>query len=319
MRNINVKECAALLKEFDNYLILSHRNPDGDTLGSAFALKRALDLMGKKSMVRCNDEMPLKYSYLWQGVDNSEIEFDKIIAVDVADKKLLGEEFEAEYGDNVFLCLDHHMTNKEYSQNLLLEDRAAAAVVIYEVICELGVTVTPEIASCVYTGLATDTGCFMYSNTTPTVHRIAAEVMEKGADYALINRLMFETRTLSYIKLEQMAVASIESHFDGKCAIMTITQEMFRISGSNESECDGIASIPRKIEGVKVGVTIREQKNGKYKVSLRTVEPYDAAKICSNFGGGGHNAAAGCEFDCSLDEVKIQLLSKIADCIEYKS
>ena len=100
---------------------------------------------------------------------------------------------------------------------------------------------------------------------------------------------------------------------------MTITQEMFRISGSNESECDGIASIPRKIEGVKGGVTIREQKNGKYKVSLRTVEPYDAAKICSNFGGGGHNAAAGCEFDCSLDEVKIQLLSKIADCIEYKS
>lgn len=311
MNKIGVKECATLLKKCDNYLILSHRNPDGDTLGSAFALKRALDLMGKKSMVRCNDEMPSKYSYLWCGLDNSEIKFDKIIAVDVADKKLLGEEFEAKYGDNVFLCIDHHMTNREYAQNLLLEDRAAAAVVIYEVICQSGVEITPEIASCVYTGLATDTGCFMYSNTTPTVHRIAAEVMEKGADYALINRLMFETRTLSYIRLEQMAVASIESHFDGKCAVMSITQEMFKASGSNESECDGIASIPRKIEGVKVGVTIREQTNGKYKVSLRTVEPYDAAKICSNFGGGGHHAAAGCEFDCPLDEVKEKLLEII--------
>ncbi len=311
MKKIDIKECVSLLRDNDNFLILSHRSPDGDTLGSAFALKRALDLMGKKSMVRCQDSIHPKFSYLWENLDNSDIEYDKIIAVDVADKKLLGEEFDSLYGDRVFLNIDHHMSNREYAENLLLEDRAAAAVVIYEVICELGVDITPEIASCIYTGLATDTGCFMFSNTTPTVHRIAAEVMEKGADYTLINRLMFETRTMSYIKLEQMAVASIESHFDGKCAIMTITQEMFKVSGSNESECDGIASIPRKIEGVKVGVTLREKSNGGYKVSLRTVEPYDAAKICGKLGGGGHNRAAGCDFDCSLDEAKSTLLEII--------
>ncbi len=311
MKKIDIKDCVSLLRDNDNFLILSHRSPDGDTLGSAFALKRALDLMGKKSMVRCQDDTHPKFSYLWENLDNSDIEFDKIIAVDVADRKLLGEEFDVLYGDKVFLNIDHHMSNREYAENLLLEDRAAATVVIYEVICELGVEVTPEIANCIYTGLATDTGCFMFSNTTPTVHRIAAEVMEKGADYTLINRLMFETKTMSYIKLEQMAVASIESHFDGKCAIMTITREMFRESGSNESECDGIASIPRKIEGVKVGVTIREKSNGGYKVSLRTVEPYDAAKICGKLGGGGHNRAAGCDFDCSLDEAKSTLLEII--------
>lgn len=311
MKKIDIKECVSLLRNNDNFLILSHRSPDGDTLGSAFALKRALDLMGKKSMVRCQDDIHPKFSYLWENLDNSDIEFDKIIAVDVADRKLLGEEFDVLYGDKVFLNIDHHMSNREYAENLLLKDRAAAAVVIYEVICELGVEVTPEIANCIYTGLATDTGCFMFSNTTPTVHRIAAEVMEKGADYTLINRLMFETKTMSYIKLEQMAVASIESHFDGKCAIMTITREMFRESGSSESECDGIASIPRKIEGVKVGVTIREKSNGGYKVSLRTVEPYDAAKICGKLGGGGHNRAAGCDFDCSLDEAKSTLLEII--------
>lgn len=316
MNRIDVKKCASLLKEYDNYLILSHRNPDGDTLGSAFALKRTLDLMGKKSFVKCVDPMHHKYSYLWEGIDNEEFDYDKIIAVDVADTKLLGESFESLYGDNIFLCIDHHMTNKEYAQHLLLEDRAAAAVVIYEVIFELGVEMTPEIASCVYTGLATDTGCFMFSNTTPTVHRIAADVMEKGADYVNINRLMFETKSLSYLKLEQMAVSSIESHFDGKCAIMTITRKMFEESGSSSTECDGIAALPRKIEGVKIGVTIRERHDGSYKVSMRTVEPFDAAKICGQFGGGGHHAAAGCEFECPLEEVKVQLLEKISNCFK---
>lgn len=311
MKRIDVKECSSLLKEFDNYLILTHRNPDGDTLGSAFALKRALDSMGKKSHVRCIDPIHPKYSYLWDGIDNTETEYDKIIAVDIADKKLLGEAFEEKYGDNVWLCIDHHMSNREYAENLLLEDKAAAAAIIYEVICELSVVITPEIANCVYTGLATDTGCFMFSNTTPIVHRIAADVMEKGADYVKINRLMFETKTLSYLKLEQMAVSSIESYFDGKCAIMTVTRKMFEESGASSSECDGIAALPRKIEGVKIGITIRERHNGSYKVSMRTVEPYDAAKICGKLGGGGHSAAAGCEFECSLSEVKSTLLDII--------
>ena len=316
MNRLDVKECVSLLKEYDNYLILTHRNPDGDTLGSAFALHRALSKLNKKSMVRCGDPIHPKYSYLWDGIGNDEIKFDKIIAVDVADKKLLGEDFEAKYGDNVFLCIDHHLSNREYAENLLLEDRAAAAVIIYEIVCELGIEFTPEIANCIYTGLATDTGCFLFSNTTPTVHRIAADVMEKGADYTFINRLMFETKTLSYLRLEQMAVSSIESHFDGKCAIMMVTRKMIEESGSSASDCDGIAAIPRKIEGVKIAVTIRERHDGSYKVSLRTVEPYDAAKICASFGGGGHHAAAGCDFNCSIDEVKNALLKVIKEELE---
>ena len=267
-------------------------------------------------MVRCGDPIHQKYSYLWDGIDNEDIEFDKIIAVDVADKKLLGESFEEMYGDNVFLCIDHHLSNREYAENLLLEDRAAAAVIIYEIVREMGIEFTPEIANCIYTGLATDTGCFLFSNTTPTVHRIAADVMEKGADYTFINRLMFETKTLSYLRLEQMAVSSIESHFDGKCAIMMVTRKMIEESGSSASDCDGIAAIPRKIEGVKVAVTIRERHDGSYKVSLRTVEPFDAAKICANFGGGGHHAAAGCDFNCSIDEVKNSLLKVIKEELE---
>lgn len=311
MTKIDLKKCSELLKSNNNYLILTHRHPDGDTLGSAFALSRGLSALGKKSMVRCIDEIPQKYSFLWDGVDNSDIEYDKIIAVDIADKKLLGEAFEKEYGDNVFICIDHHLSNRYYAENFLIEDKAATAEIIYELICEMGVEIDPGIASCIYVGLATDTGCFTFSNTAPSTHRIAAEMMEKGADFALINRLMFETKTFSYLKLEQMALSTIELHFGGKCAVMTITQEMFNESGSNDGECDGIASLPRKIEGVVIGVTIRERNDETYKVSVRSIEPYDAAKICANFGGGGHNRAAGCEFVCSLDEVKKTLLEKI--------
>lgn len=311
MTRIDCKRCAELLSESDNYLILTHRNPDGDTLGSAFALHRALAAAGKKSTVRCIDEIHPKYEYLWEGAACGDIEFEKIIAVDIADRKLLGEEFDKMYGDNVFICIDHHMSNREYAENLLLEDCAATAEIIYGVITSMGVEVDSGIASCIYTGLATDTGCFMFSNTTPSTHRIAAEMMEKGADYITINRIMFETKTMSYLRLEQMAVSSTEIHFGGKCAVMTITQEMFRNSGSNESECDGIASIPRKIEGVMIGATLRERNDGSYKVSLRTVEPYDAAKICARLGGGGHSRAAGCEFNCSLDNAKAILLETI--------
>lgn len=311
MKRIDLKECAALLRNYDSYLILTHRNPDGDTLGSAFAIHRAFCKMGKRSMVRCIDKIPEKYSFVWDGTQNGDIKYEKIIAVDIADRKLLGEEFDAKYGDNVFLCIDHHMSHRDFAEHIFLQDKAATAEIIYAVIKELGVPFDKGISNCIYAGLATDTGCFTFSNTEPSTHRIAAEMMENGADFALINRLMFETKTMTYLTLEQMALATIETHFNGLCAVMTITQDMFRKSGSNEGECDGIASLPRKIEGVMLGVTIRERADGTYKVSIRTVEPYDAAKICGKLGGGGHARAAGCDLECTLCEVKNTILKTI--------
>lgn len=311
MTKIDYRECAKLLKENDNYLILTHRNPDGDTLGSGFALHRILREMGKRSFVRCPDTIHQKYSYLWNGIDNEVFDFDKIIAVDVADTLLLGDEFNKKYGDRIFLCIDHHLSNREYAQYLLLEELAATAELIYLIAKELSVPVTKGIADCIYTGLSTDTGCFMFSNTSPLTHRIGAEMMEAGADYVLINRAMFETKSFSYLRLEQMAISNMEMYFDGRCALMVLTQNMFKESGSNESECDGIAGLPRKIEGVDIGVTIRERTDGSYKVSLRTNEPVDASAICMKLGGGGHKRAAGCEFNASLSQVKEKILNAI--------
>lgn len=310
---VTLKDCAEIIRKYRSFLILTHQSPDGDTLGSAFALKRALRKIGKPSKVICNDEIPQKYSFLWDGIDNSDIDFEAVIAVDIADRKLLGEKIDGEYGDKIVLAVDHHLSHRDFAENTFMCDRAANAENIYDLLNELGIEIDSGIATCIYCGMATDTGCFLFTNTTPETHKIAAELMEKGADFATVNRKMFETKTVSYLKLEQMALSTIEMHFGGKCAVMKITQDMFRKSKSNDGECDGIASLPRKIEGVLIGVTVKEKENGHYKVSVRTVEPYDAAKICACFGGGGHNRAAGCEFTCSLEETTDALLKVIGE------
>lgn len=313
---VTLKECAEIIGKYNSFLILTHSSPDGDTLGSAFALKRALLKIGKQSQVVCNDEIPQKYSFLWDGITNESVDFEAVIAVDVADRKLLGEKIDSEYGDKIVLSIDHHLSHRDYAENTFLCDKASNAENIYSLINEMQIPIDENVATCIYCGMATDTGCFLFTNTTAETHKTAALLMEKGADFALVNRKMFETKTMSYLKLEQMALSTVELHFGGKCALMQITQEMFKESHSNDGECDGIASLPRKIEGVMIGITIREKENGNYKVSIRTVEPYDAAKLCAHFGGGGHNRAAGCEFECSLEETKSALLKLIGEKIE---
>lgn len=317
MKKIDIKNTANLLKDADNILILSHRNPDGDTLGSAFALLRALKKMSKNAFVDCTDDIHDKYSFMWNEIDNTRIENpDFIVCVDVADIKLLGNKFMEKYEGKIDLCIDHHMSNTEYAENICLVDCAATCEIVFNIIKELPCDMDKPIADCIYTGLSTDTGCFRYSNVTPASHIIAAQLLELGSDFDTINRVMFETKTRTYLKLEELVLKSIEMYFDGKCAVITITQEMFRKSGSNESECDGIASLPRKIEGVLVGISIRERADGSFKISLRTYAPINAAKLCGKLGGGGHARAAGCEFLEDFESSKQKLLDMVKEELE---
>lgn len=311
MREWNAAQAAASLKEQNNILIVTHRNPDGDTLGCAFALLRGLLSLGKTARVACSDAIPQKYAYMWTGISQADFAPDYVVAVDIADEKLLGEPLYSAFGDKVDLCIDHHLSNTRYAGALYLRECAATCELIYEVLVALGVVMTREIADCLYTGLSTDTGCFRYSNVTPDTLKLAAKMLEAGADAAEINRVMFETKTRTYLKLEELVLKTLEMFFDGRCAVVTITQEMFRISGSDESECDGIASLPRKIEGVVVGVTLREREGGTFKVSLRTYAPVDAAKVCGKMGGGGHARAAGCELQADNLEAEKQKLLEI--------
>lgn len=314
---IDLIAAVEFLKNNDDFLILTHAHPDGDTLGCGLALCEALTLLGKKAVVRCGDSVPLKYAYMGS-VCTEDVECENIIAVDVADAKLLGKAFEERFGGKVKLCIDHHGSNRLYAEKTLLDPTAAAACeIILEVICALGVEVTKTIADCIFTGLSTDTGCFRYSNVTPRTLRMAADMIEKGAEHSRINTIMFETKTRTYVALERLALESMKMYLDGRCAFITITQDMFNTSGSDESEVDAIAAIPRQIEGVQVGVTMREKPDGTFKVSMRSHEGVDVSAICAMMGGGGHPRAAGCTVDGNAETARELVVSHITEYLKF--
>lgn len=307
---IDKKECIRLLEAHDEFLILSHEHPDGDTLGCAFALCEILRNMGKKRAFACCDEISGDFYYLTEKFQADEVENPFIVAVDVADEKLLGSLREV-YGGKIDLCIDHHLSNTYYAKNVFVEDRASACEIIYELACEMDAELNEYIRESLYTGISTDTGCFRYQNTTPQTFRIAAVLTELGVDTKKINKLMFETKTKSSLALELLARNTLEYHFDGKCAIITVTQKMYEESGSGEHECYSITALPRQIEGVLVGAVIKEKKDGTFGISVRTEGEIDASEICKALSGGGHKGAAGATFSCSYEEGKKQLLEAI--------
>ena len=309
---IDVKACAVLLKEHDNILILTHAQPDGDTLGSGFALLRALLKLGKTARVINDDEIPAKYSYLYEDLHCKPFQEEYIVAVDVATENLLGN-LQNKYSGRVDLCIDHHLTNTEYAGSLLLRDAPAACEIIYDVINELGVPIDEKIANCLYTGISTDTGCFRYASTTAHSYRIAAKLIDAGANNGLINRKMFETKSKTYVNLERLALNGLQLFCQDRVAVITVTQEMYAKTGSNEQETEALAPLTRQIEGVEIGITIREKKDKTCKASLRTYESVNAADLAKYFGGGGHAQAAACRFDCSVEEAKKRIIAKCAE------
>lgn len=304
---IDVKECAALLKEHNNILILTHAHPDGDTLGSGYALCRALYKLGKICCVVNADEIPKKFGYMYEDIAPLEFKPDYVVAVDVATDNLLGE-LQGKY--HIDLCIDHHSTNTEYADNLLLEDVPAACQTMFEVVKELGVEIDSALADCLYTGLTTDTGCFKYGSTTADTYRAAAELIDLGADNGRINRVMFETKTKTYARLERAALDSMRFYEKDKICIITITQQMYKDTGSTEQDTEAIAPLTRQIEGVEIGITVKEKADGTCKASIRTFESVNAAALANAFGGGGHAQAAACRLDCNVEEAVKQLVEK---------
>ena len=293
---INTKAAAEFLRENDDFLILMHASPDGDTLGCGTALCGALQRLGKRAKAVCPDEIPHKFDYLFNAFEKQDFEPKTVVCVDIADTKLLGDM--KEIGDKAELCVDHHISNIEYAKRTVLDPGSAAACeIIYEIIKALGVPFDKALASSIYTGTATDTGCFKFSNTTPRTHRIAAEMIECGADFAEINYIMFDMKSPGRIKLEQEALKTIRYFADGHVAVIYAPLAMIEsIVGIDSDDIGALANIPRQILGVDVGICVKEKKRGVYKASLRTSERIDCSKIAKKFGGGGHERASGCSF-----------------------
>lgn len=291
--DISVKQTAEELLGAQDIILLAHKSPDGDTLGSCFALYWALRGMGRRARVVCSDPLPLKYAYFTQTPAAEEFEGQYICSVDVADEQLLGHG-SARFAGKISLCIDHHASNTGYARLRCLDPGCAAtAQLVYSILLEMKATITPIIADCLFTGITTDTGCFRYSNVTPETHEIAARLMSLGADAAEINRVMFEQKTKGRMAVERIVMGSLDYDFDGKCAIVCISRDILNRTGACDEELEGVSAIPRRIEGVQVGVTFNERDNG-YKLSVRTSSDIDASEVCKMLGGGGHKRAAGC-------------------------
>lgn len=306
----SLNEIACFLMGRDNFVILTHQYPDGDTLGSAFALCRALRKLGKKARVIVNGVLADKFAFMCDDLEEQCFDYETVIAVDIASVTLLGDLSE-EFAGRVDAAIDHHAMNSPFAKYTYENPRAAAnAENIFELIKLIGVEVDKKTADCIYTGLCTDTGCFKFSNVTPQTMRMAAELMELGCDSALINRVMFDTKSMARIRIESAALNTLAMYCDNKISVIYTSLQMEKDAGVSESDTDGIAALPRQIEGVIIGITIKEKQVGKYKISVRTTDGCDAARICRAFGGGGHHAAAGCAIDGTLEEVREKLVTE---------
>lgn len=309
---IGYKEAAEFLKNCDNVYILTHQSPDGDCIGTGFALHDILGKMGKRSAVLCSDTFPKKFSYITDTDNVPDFEPDTVIAVDVADIKLLGR-YEEIYGGKIDLCIDHHISNTGYAAKTLLgTESAAACEVLYRLICTMEEELSDYAAACIYTGLATDTGCFKYENTSAETHEIVSELMRSHKlNYARINREMFDIKTKGMLKMESAVIDVMEYYLDNRLTMVCITKEMLGRLGVDFNELDGCASLPLKVEGVEVGITIKEKADGEYKISMRSTGDINVSAVCQTLGGGGHEKAAGCALTGNLEDVKKILVEAV--------
>ena len=312
-QNVDRETVVSRLLAADDILILCHKNPDGDTIGSGTALCLALQQLGKNAAVLCSDPIPAMYDYMPITVFDGSFRPAFVVAVDVAGIQLFGERNNIqEYAEHVNLCIDHHAGNNGYADFTLLDAGAAAAAeLLYQVIVEMGVTITPHIADCLYTGIATDTGCFKFSSTTANTHKVAAKLIEAGCHVEELNTLLFDTKPRARMEAERIARNHLEYYLDGRCALIYLTRDEIEQSRVDPADLEELTSLPISIEGVKVGLTLRQQPGGSYRISVRTAKGVDACAIARRLGGGGHTRAAGCELLGNLDNAKSAILAEV--------
>lgn len=309
MKTITLESVAELLLQNDNYIVLMHKSPDGDAVGSAYGLCTALRNIGKKANPLCGDEIPSCYSYITENFEYEEFEEKFIISVDLASTALLSGKAK-DYSESVDLCIDHHFSNTGYAKEGYVNgESSSCAEIIKELLDILSPDISKDTANALFTGICTDTGCFKYSSVSPKTHRIAAELMEKGAESAAICKLMFDTKSREKLELEKMVLETLEYFEDGKIAMIQITDDIMKKSGADPGDTESIASIPCQISGVKIGVTMKEKENGEYRFSVRTTGDNDACEICKTFGGGGHKAAAGCSIFKEREAAKEDMIA----------
>lgn len=306
-----------LLRIHDNVLILSHLNPDGDSVGSVLALGRALEKQGKKVTLTTIDPVPLKYRFLpgadavktWQ--EAGEGDYQLFVALDSSDLARLEPLDKELLVKERLVNIDHHVSNHNYGRYNYVDVRAGSTgEIILQILDALGQEIDREMALCLYVALCTDTGCFRFSNTTPQTHRMTARLLEVGIDPAAIYQEIYENTTKEGIILLREALNTLEFYAGDKVAYITITRETMDKTGAREEDTEGIINYTRSIQGVEIGILFREMEQDKTRVGFRSRQ-VDIARLAVIYGGGGHPLAAGCQLSKPLPEARDEILGRV--------
>ncbi len=291
---LTTKEAADFLRAHDHYLILTHKQPDGDTLGCAAAMCRMLRGIGKTAALLENADVTALYAPYVEGLwAPADYAYDTVVSVDLAALGLFPANAEP-LRERVDLAIDHHPSYEGFGKlSCVQPERAACGEILCEIAVELG-QLTAEVALPLYVAVSTDTGCFVYSNVTGNTHRVAATLMDTGIDYRAVNKRLFRTKTKKRLALEGRLMSQMEFFDEGRIVVVQVPQSLRRELALNEDDMDDLASLGGLVEGTDCSITMKEKEDGAWKVSLRTGPRVNATRVCARFGGGGHRAASGC-------------------------
>ena len=309
---LTVSQTAALLRTFDNVLILTHIRPDGDTVGCAAALCAGLRTLGKKACLLPNPGLTETTApYFAPYAAPADFVPEYVVSTDIAALGLLPDNARP-YGGRIDLAIDHHPSFEGFGRaNIVRPEAAACGELIYDILVELG-ALTAEAALPLYVAVSTDTGCFSYGNTTAKTHAVAAALIEAGIDYHTVNKVFFRTKTRKRMQLEGAMLAACEFCDRDRVAVLSVPLSLMERFQATESDAEDLSALGGQIQGVDCAVTMRELRPDVWKISVRTGQRINATEVCRMLGGGGHAAAAGCTVEAPWAEAKRRILDAVA-------
>ena len=310
-QNLTLTETAARIRGNESTLILFHRHPDGDAIGSGFGLQLILEAMGCTACCVCEDEIPERLRFLTEGLQDSILKENlpadftptQIISVDTASPAQAGVLY-PDYEGKFDLMIDHHAKGEMYADGYIDGSASSAGELIYRLSRELvrmgRLTAIPEgVDRLLYAAVSSDTGCFRYSNASPETHRAAAALLEAGFDAADLNHRLFGVKSYKLLQAEKVGFDRLKLCADGRLGIVDMPYAVMEQYGFTDEHLGTLVDVARGLQGVQVAVAIRQPKaEGVYRVSMRSSCDVDVAAICAEFGGGGHIKAAGCTVSC---------------------
>lgn len=311
-----LKQIADHLFNSASVALFVHKNPDWDCMGSAFALRAALRAAGARCDIFTEEALSHYLSFMESDVipyrEGFSPDYDVCCAVDVGEASRMGlwADFFCAARDTV--CIDHHIQRTAFAKISCVEkERCCTGELIYELLCAKKATITKRIADYLYLAMSSDTGAFRYAGVNRRTYEILAELYDKGIDTAYLSSMLYERDTLTQMKLRARAIESLALYGGGKICTAMITAADMKELGAQKSDTEGLAQLPRRIDGVAVSAFLSDRDDGTVRASLRATGEYNIEPIARLFGGGGHSRAAGCTFETDIHTAEQTLVKEL--------